>query len=249
MSNIILKIGHLGVVILMTLASIILSVLTTFVMMENFAQGLDQIGITISIIVPSIVAPIASWYIVGLLLKIHKLEQTQRELATYDMLTGVMTRRAFLENCKTLMKLIERNKKSMSLAYIDLDNFKKINDLYGHAGGDEILKFFATNLQQHLRESDLVGRIGGEEFAIAMPNTGLKDSIHVLEAIRLSSKNNTVKYSSKTIQYTISIGVALFDKTNLVDLEKLSRQSDIALYNAKKSGKDCIAEYKDSKAN
>lgn len=235
--------GPYKIVALITLASILSSVLVTSLLLVIFADGLNWVMIIVSIIVPMIIAPIASWYIVSLIFKIHKLEQVQRDHATYDMLTGLMTRRVFLENSETLLKILARNKQPMSLAFIDLDDFKRVNDLYGHAGGDEVLKSFSSVLQNHLRKSDLVGRIGGEEFAITLPNTDLVSSVQVLEGIRLTSQNDSVKFSGKTIHYTISIGIVLFHEANQVSLESLIRQSDTALYRAKALGKNCIVEY------
>jgi diguanylate cyclase (GGDEF)-like protein len=217
--------------------------------MEISGRGVDSIVIFASIVVPMIITPAVVWYIVSLLLEVHRLEEEQRHLATYDMLTGLMTRRAFLESSSALIKLMGRKKTLMALAYIDIDNFKNVNDIHGHAGGDEVLKSFASLLHGHLRESDLVGRIGGEEFAIALPYTDLNNSIDVLEKIRLSSKNDAVNCSSKTIQYTISIGVTIFDSDNPVNLEQLATQSDNALYKAKNSGKDCIVKYKANNEN
>lgn len=243
MQKIALKLGHYKIVALITVASITTSVLISYLLMRFFSGSLDLTTMLVSIITPLIVAPIASWYVVGLLFKLHELEQVQRNLATYDTLTGLMSRRVFLENSEILLKIMVRNKQRMTLAFIDIDNFKMINDLYGHAGGDEVLKSFATILLNSLRESDLVGRIGGEEFSIILPNTSLENSIQVLESIRVLSENNSVEYSNKTIQYTISIGVVLFHETNQVNLDMLIRQSDIALYSAKKSGKNCVVEY------
>lgn len=243
MNNIVIEMGRYKVVVLITLASIIISVLLTSLLLAVFADGLNVIAVFISVVVPMIIAPLVSWHIVGLVFNIHKLEQMQRSLATYDMLTGVMTRRAFLESSETLLQVMARDQSSMSLASIDLDNFKSINDLYGHAGGDEVLKSFTCLVKNNLRKSDLVGRIGGEEFAVVLPNTDTESSMHVLEKIRLSLATNTVHFSDKAIQYTVSIGVVRFDKANPVGLERLIQQSDVALYNAKKSGKNCIVEY------
>ncbi len=214
--------------------------------MNVIADGLEFSSIFISIIAPMLIAPSISWYIVGLIFKIRKLEDIQRKLATFDMLTGLMTRRAFLESGETLLKIMARDKQPMSLAFLDLDNFRSVNSKYGHAGGDKALKSFSTVLQSHLRNSDLVGRLGGEEFAIVLPNTDLGSSIKVLEKIQYSMENSPVEYLGKTFQCTISIGVSLFHEANEVELEELIRQSDTALYNAKKSGKNRIVEYKES---
>jgi len=209
-------------------------------------REVDLEGVYITISIAAIVTPIICWYLIGLLLEIYRLENEQRELATYDQLTGIMTRRAFLENCETILKIVQRNKQLMSLAYIDIDDFKEINDTCGHEGGDEVLKSFALCLQEHLRESDLLGRIGGEEFVIALVDTNIEQSIFVLDKIRLSTEKNGVSLSNLNLHYTVSIGVVLFDNNNRVDLQELIRQSDSALYKAKKAGKNCIVEYSSS---
>jgi len=211
--------------------------------MEYFGSGIDSITLTISIIAPALIAPSVTWYIVGLLIKINQLECEQRTLATYDILTGLLLRRPLLEKFKALLRLIERNNSSLSLAYIDIDNFKKINDTYGHAGGDAVLESFGANLREIMRKSDLVGRIGGEEFIIVLPDTDINSAINVLNKIRRSIKSKTLNFSNQPIQYTVSIGVTVFNKDNQVGLEKLIMQSDYALYTAKCSGKNCIAKY------
>lgn len=238
------KISRARTIGLITLVSIIISILITIFIMETFGSGIDAITLSISIIAPAIIAPSVTWYIVCLLVKIHQLEKEQRTLATYDMLTGLLVRRAFLSKSEALFQLAKRNNSLLSLAYIDIDNFKKINDKYGHAGGDAVLESFGVNLRKSMRKSDLLGRIGGEEFAIVLPDTNMKGAIHALEKIRLLIKKRTVDVSNQNIQYTVSIGVTIFDKNNQVDLEQLIMQSDNALYNAKNSGKDCIVEYK-----
>ena len=211
--------------------------------MEVFGGGIDAVTFSISIIAPAIIAPSVTWYIVGLTVKIHELEKEQRTLATYDMLTGLLGRRVFLANLEAVFRLAQRNKSFLSLVYIDIDNFKKINDKYGHAGGDAVLESFGADLRKSIRKSDLAGRIGGEEFAIVLSNTDIKSALKVLEKIRLLLKTETVDFSNQTIQYTVSMGVAVFDKNNQVDLEQLILQADKALYKAKQSGKDCINEY------
>jgi diguanylate cyclase len=244
MRNKIAKIGRTGIVTLITIFSVIASVVITVAILILFSSEVEPLPIFISIIAPAIIAPTVSWYMVGLVIKIHQLEMEMRTLATYDTLTGVMTRGAFLSNIESIYQIIRRNKSSLSLVYIDIDDFKKINDTYGHPGGDAVLKSFSSIIKKCNRKSDLVGRIGGEEFAIALPDTGLDGSIQISNKIRLLAKNTRVKYSSKTIQYTVSIGVALFGQENQIDLEQLIRQSDNALYKAKSSGKDCVMEYK-----
>lgn len=190
MQNLIIKMGRPVLVALITLLSVISSVLIAQLLAYFFGGSLNSTTLTIAFITPCIIAPAASWYVVGLLFKIHRLEGEQRNYAAKDMLTSVMSRRAFFENCETLLKLMERNTSSMTLAFIDVDNFKNINDSFGHTGGDEVLKSFANSLEKHCRDSDVIGRFGGDEFAIAFPNTNTNDSNKVLEKIRLFLSQN-----------------------------------------------------------
>ncbi len=106
-----------------------------------------------------------------------------------------------------------------------------------------MLKSFSSCLKKNLRKNDLAGRIGGEKFAIALPNTILEDAIKLLNNIRLLLKNNSVELDGKTIYYTVSIGVTLFNKDYPANLDILSKQADHALYKAKKSGKNCVIPY------
>jgi len=241
----IIKYGRLITTVVATTISIIASILITLIIVNVAGEEINLINMVGSIIAPAVIAPPIVWYIVGLLLKVHQLEKIQRELATYDELTGLMARRAFMANGNNLHNLITRNNSSLSLGYLDIDNFKQINDRYGHEGGDEVLKSFSVCINKSLRKSDLVGRIGGEEFAILMPNIGLKDALDVLNKIRLNLKTLAIDFDNNTIQYTVSIGVSVYGTNNPVDFKSLIKQSDNALYKAKRLGKDRVIEYSD----
>lgn len=234
------KLGRVKVVVIMTVIAVLAASSIAFVARK-------MLGITgftpLPIIIPSIVVPSITWYIIGLLIEIHQLERDATKQANYDMLTEVLTRRGFLTQAETLYKVIFRNRSSFVFAYIDVDNFKQINDEYGHHGGDEVLKSFALLVKKLIRESDLVGRLGGEEFGLVLPDTDIEGAKHILDKICLTAKNSSVMCQDRAIKYTISIGVALFNQDNIVDLEELIKQADTALYRAKKSGKGRVVEY------
>lgn len=243
MQKIILKIGKVGSTILITLIATMLSLLITIFIMETFGTGVNLVNISTAFVAPIIISPLVSWSLVGLVIKIHYLEKEQRKLATFDALTGVMARRAFLTNLHTLFAVAERNKQPLSLATIDLDDFKKINDQYGHGGGDAVLQAFSSMLNEHLRESDLTGRIGGEEFAIALLGLNADNCIDVLEKIRSFSANTPVSYLDNNIRYTISIGLTTYNPADPADQQEVLRQSDVALYKAKNLGKNRVVVY------
>ena len=142
MRNLIIKLGFSGSVIVITLASVVLSLIVTIVALHLAGLPVNWIGLSVSIIVPLIVAPISSGFVVHTLFQIHLLEGTMRNMATFDMLTGLFTRPMFLASGTSAHHTAVRNKTSFSLLAIDIDSFKKINDSFGHPAGDAVLKHF-----------------------------------------------------------------------------------------------------------
>lgn len=130
------------------------------------------------------------------------------KVATYDELTDIFNRRAFLLRAKENISLFARRKEPISFLLIDLDNFKKINDVHGHYAGDMVLKDFAVRIKSQLRDYDLFGRIGGEEFTILLPGTNEIQAFEVAERLRKISEKASVSVSrDHFIKYTISIGI------------------------------------------
>lgn len=236
----IVSIGRLRTVVLITIFSILASLLITFIISITTSFQPDLIGMSITIISPAVIAPIVSWFIVGLVINIHHLEAQMRELATYDVLTGAMSRGAFLEACQNILHYSQRNHMSLAALYLDIDDFKSINDTYGHAGGDAVLTAFSDAIKHDKRKSDLFGRMGGEEFILMLPNTGLEGAILFANKLRESLKDTAVSYLDASIQYTVSIGVAVSDSQNQNSVEQLIKHADNALYAAKHSGKDRV---------
>lgn len=245
MKSIITKVGQLGVSLAVTVVSIVLSVLITFGVLGLTDAGEEtfQIAFIISILCPALIAPLVTWYLVKLLIKINELEQKQRRLATYDELTGVMTRRAFFENFDTLKKIADRNKSDLTLAYIDIDDFKPINDNYGHTAGDKALEAFSDILKRGVRNSDVVARIGGEEFAILLPDTDVTGAYTILERLRQMVASEQLEIGGDKINLSVSIGLTHNQKGHELLVDQLVQQADKALYQAKSEGKNCIVQY------
>lgn len=122
---------------------------------------------------------------------------------------------------------------------MDLDHFKKINDTYGHFIGDKILIHFTQTIQSFIRKSDLIGRVGGEEFAIFLNNTGLEDAFQLADKIRDAIAKSTVEVDGRTITYTVSLGV-VSSELNEGSIDELFKRADLKLYGAKDRGRDRV---------
>lgn len=245
MRKIISRIGRIGIILAVTLVSIVLSVLICFSILALYDAGEETYHIVAvnSVLAPLLIAPLVTWYLIGLLLKLNELEQKQRDLATYDDLTGTMNRRAFFENFHTLKKIAERQHSHLTLAYIDIDDFKAINDKYGHVVGDAVLQSFAKTLTESARGSDIIARIGGEEFAMLLPDTDIQGAYSILERIRTQISARALTIDEHTINLSISIGLTHYQKETELVVEQLIKQADQALYQAKSEGKNCIVQY------
>ena len=161
------------------------------------------------------------------------LEDKLKKFAQIDDLTKVYNRRYFLQLCNKQLNISKRYNHSASVLMIDLDAFKKINDTYGHQYGDETLRHFAETCELHLRDSDIFGRLGGEEFAVFLPETGLEDARNLAERLRLEVKNSVLELGEKRISFSISIGVSMMNIDQDVTIERLLNQADQAMYRAK----------------
>jgi len=160
-------------------------------------------------------------------------------LATTDALTNVFNRRHFMEQALIEQKRCRREKYSYALLMLDLDSFKAINDNYGHACGDEVLTNIAKIIKKELREYDLLGRIGGEEFAVLLANTNQESALSIAERIRCSIEHLELESNGQSIITTTSIGIA-FDEHADKPLEELFLTADRFLYLAKENGRNQV---------
>ncbi|MEQ3649205.1 MAG: GGDEF domain-containing protein [Hyphomonas sp.] len=160
-----------------------------------------------------------------------------RRLALSDGLTGLLTRRAFENEAERLTQLCTRHRHPLTLVYFDVDHFKSINDSYGHHAGDKVLKALAETCRTYLRQSDVFGRLGGEEFAILLPETDEKNAVMVAEKLRTAIGAMRFNFKDSTVAVTSSFGVATqSDRT--YDLTTLLARADTAMYQAKQTGRN-----------
>ncbi|WP_024303740.1 diguanylate cyclase [Pseudogulbenkiania sp. MAI-1] len=161
-----------------------------------------------------------------------------RALATTDELTGVMRRGHFTEIAEKEFSRTRRYGCQLSMLLIDLDYFKRINDSFGHYSGDETLKRVAIVFQQVLRSCDILGRLGGEEFAVLLPNTPESEAQEVAERLRREVEKSTIQTLNGQIHLTVSIGVAELAAED--DFTTIYNRCDAALYEAKRRGRNCV---------
>lgn len=170
-----------------------------------------------------------------------------RRLSVTDSLTGLSNRRAIIARLESELRRSIRYKTPFSLAICDIDDFKQINDTYGHQAGDAILKSIANIIKTSVREVDLAGRWGGEEIAMLFPQTDIKGAMIACERVRKQIEDFRIEYRGHIIKTTISIGVASIDpeQKNPITSDDLIGHADRAMYAAKHRGKNQVVSYEE----
>ena len=164
------------------------------------------------------------------------------KMAVIDPLTGLYNRRYAMQHLSTIIERSQEEANEFSILMLDLDNFKQVNDLYGHDAGDAVLEEFARRLQENVRGIDLVARLGGEEFCVALPETDVESAAFVAERVRTAIECEPFRRpgTDQTIPVTVSIGVAVGEgSADAPDV--VVRQADHALYVAKNNGRNTIS--------
>lgn len=184
--------------------------------------------------------------ICGISTDITQIKHYQKELerlSQYDELTGLCNRRHFMGLARHELGRSQRYGGKLSLLMVDIDHFKRVNDSHGHRTGDLVLAAVSEQIRKALRDADIAGRLGGEEFAVMLPETGLGGAILVAERLRQQIATQAIDIGDgQTLQCTLSIGVACLDDAT-IDLEKLLHRADTALYSAKNGGRNKVVSY------
>jgi diguanylate cyclase (GGDEF)-like protein len=176
---------------------------------------------------------------VGMVMLAHdRLAERMERLATIDDLTGVLGRRAFIARTEALFDVAKLANSRLSIAILDIDNFKGINDRHGHAAGDLALAHVATTISRGIRQTDIVGRIGGEEFALLLPLTGKEDAARITNRLRAIVAESVSEAQCGDVICTLSAGVDEFEAGDTV--ASVMARADTALYAAKASGRNCV---------
>jgi len=224
--------------VITTLVSIAIIVLCFLIFDLGLSQTTLQgslLGLVISSILASIHMRKIAEFETALVNKNRELEV----LATIDGLTGVMNKRMFNEMMTKYLEAAQRNEKPLVFLYLDLDHFKRINDQHGHQVGDIMLIKFTDVVGKCLRKSDLLGRVGGEEFAVVLYETDLEAAVNVAEKIRAKVQEAGYQYDGQFVRITTSIGISQIE-TDADDIEIIQQRADKALYKAKEGGRNRV---------
>ena len=170
-------------------------------------------------------------------------KQTQdklKEMAMKDGLTGLYNHALLIELFEKEIDKQQRNNGSISFAMIDIDNFKKINDTYGHISGDTVLKELSNILMSSVRGGDIVGRYGGEEFSIVFPGIDEQNAFQLCERIRKEVEDFNFEIGIETVKITISIGINFNELKGIINKREIIQKADEALYRAKHNGRNRV---------
>jgi diguanylate cyclase (GGDEF)-like protein len=179
------------------------------------------------------------------LIEIQLFEQIDT-LSKYDKLTNLFNRHSFDDVMNRELARANRHKTPLSLLLIDLDDFKRVNDVHGHLAGDKVLQHIARIILQEKRTEDIAARLGGDELAIILPETEKNSALVVAKRIRRSVEETPLMHDGQAIGLTLSGGVASFPQ-DVANAKDLLRKTDSALYQAKDSGKNTISVYSDNR--
>ena len=169
----------------------------------------------------------------------ERIGQFYRQASLTDPLTGIANRRDFLNRCEALLSASNLGRRPSALLLLDIDNFKSVNDTYGHYVGDQVLLEFSRVVASELRPNDIFGRLGGEEFGCLIPQASLKEGHDIAERIRAKCEGTLLKVAENTIGVTVCVGVAVSIAPNQA-LMPLMLAADQALYHAKANGRNRV---------
>ena len=171
--------------------------------------------------------------------ELQSAKERAETLARTDFLTGMNNRRSFYDLCETPFKVARRHGQELAVILVDIDQFKTINDAHGHAAGDEVLRTLSGIVANTGRESDVAGRVGGDEFAILLPHTNAENARELAERLRAQMEQSVVRTDRSQVKFTASFGVVQMD-ASCESLEALVATADDAMYKAKQRGRNSV---------
>ncbi len=221
--------------IIMSSIACLLSVYLSFFIRQLFDVPIEMMDVILSFVIPLIISPIITYIILEQSHELYCSKKQIEELVNKDALTQIYNKRYF----ETFAKEIFLSGGSCSIILIDIDDFKNINDQYGHPAGDLVMKETAAIIKSQLRETDIVARIGGDEFAIICLDAESEYGREIAERIREKVEKTVFSYLSQKIYLTISVG-CVSNEYNKATLNEIIQNADNALYASKENGKNKV---------
>lgn len=232
--------GILKVTAAISLATILISNLITTIF--NIVSVMGKIKFNpflIPTVIPAIVTPILIYTMLRLVVKVNLAEEKLLALSITDELTGAYNRRHFIDIAGHELAKAQRYGETFSIAILDIDDFKNINDTYGHLMGDQAIVQVAKICQENIRLPDIFARYGGDEFVFLFPATGKEKAYICLGRILENISSNPIKYDSCEIKIQACVGLAEYSNKEFL-IDDVLREADMALYQAKRTGKNKV---------
>lgn len=237
------KMGRKKAVLYTTLAALILALFFTGfyeIVMHNLGFGVRPVtAIIVAVAVTLTITPFLSWNFIGIFLRLYHLEEKMRNIAQHDQLTGLLSKHEFYERAKLITEFCRREDFDFTVAFLDLDNFKEINDTHGHLVGDDVLKRIGKGIKDNIRDNDLACRFGGDEFLLLFPNVSIRHCNQVLTRIERIVKN-TYRKKDNEEEFGISLGLASYSNVKYDGIDSIIAAADYALYKAKEKTENNI---------
>jgi diguanylate cyclase (GGDEF)-like protein len=201
--------------------------------------GLQAVPALAAVLITGLVAPVILWPLMSLWADAEAARRQLDVLATRDDLTGALNRRQFLVLADREWARCRRYEMAAALLMFDVDHFKRVNDLHGHLAGDLMLREMAQAVARTLRQADLFGRFGGEEFIAFLPHTDTLGALDAAERVREAVAKLALEWRGQEIRTTVSVGVVPLEPDH-ESLGALIADADLALYAAKDAGRNCV---------
>lgn len=227
--------GLIKTTVALTGLSILASVGITYLITQLLDGGSSPTAILIAILVPAIIAPLFSYTLLRLLFQLDATEERLRQLSIKDDLTQVYNRRHFIEHANVQWERAIRYGEEFAIIIFDIDNFKTINDTYGHLAGDQVLRELSRVCENEARATDMFARYGGDEFVYLIPNSAAIDVQEFMKRVQSCLSEQAIKIGQDHIRITVSMGARRFDDED-PDFEAILSGADQALYAAKELG-------------
>lgn len=227
---------------LLTLLIMFASLAITLLLHHITDTKIGYLGIVSAIFAPTLIAPVIIYKFLDIIRQLRLAHELLENLSQEDYLTGVYNRRHLEETAAKEFSLGKRHDFPVSILIMDLDHFKQVNDTYGHLVGDQVLVELTQCVYEIIRQTDIFGRYGGEEFMLFMPHTALEDALMLAERIRQAVADRTFQFDHAKVNVTISLGVASATAQTRT-LEDLMLNADLALYRAKEQGRNRVEVY------